>query len=338
MKLQAPLDVEVIIPAYNAAPFIAETLGSIFAQTRWPQRVTVINDRSTDGTAEVVRRVSERAPAGMSVVVLDNAGPQGPSAARNTALRRSGEAFVTFQDADDLMLPRQLETLHAMLTASPEAVLSFCDTEVFGPAGVLAPSVLRQGGLLALAQPQAGRGLSLESAAAFRGLLCCGLFGTSACMVRRQSALQAGAFDEQMMYAEDTDLFLRLALLGPFVGVDEMLSRKRVHGRNLTHRSNQWKFEFGTVLLIGKILGHLPGRPAGLPPLDDEQRAQAVRQLGAAIEGLRYHASTAGWRAYSAARALCRRLPGVPAAPTWKHGIRSLACSLGWKPVGEVLP
>jgi glycosyltransferase involved in cell wall biosynthesis len=88
--------VSVLIPCFNAEPFISETLESVLSQT-WPNiEVVVVDDGSQDLSAQVIERYESR---GVRLVRQPN---RGAGAARNTALDASSGSFVQFRDADDL--------------------------------------------------------------------------------------------------------------------------------------------------------------------------------------------------------------------------------------------
>ncbi len=93
--------VTVIVPAYNVATSLDRALESVFSQTVRPARVIVINDGSTDGTANVAASYRDR----ITYLEQENAG-QG--AARNAGLELATSEFVTFLDADDYWLPKFL--------------------------------------------------------------------------------------------------------------------------------------------------------------------------------------------------------------------------------------
>src|SRR5688500_16843212 len=92
---QIPL-VSVIIPTYNAAEFIGETLDSVFAQTFKNFEVIVINDGSSDNVQ--LEQVLQRYPVNLHYIKQDN---QGAAAARNAGLHAATGEFVAFLDADD---------------------------------------------------------------------------------------------------------------------------------------------------------------------------------------------------------------------------------------------
>src|SRR5688500_5335156 len=102
--------VSVIIPAFNAAEFMSETLDSVFAQTYKHLEAIVVNDGSAD-TAEL-EQVLQRYPSNLLYIKQEN---QGAAVARNTGLRAANGEFVAFLDADDTWLPAFLEKQMALL-------------------------------------------------------------------------------------------------------------------------------------------------------------------------------------------------------------------------------
>jgi glycosyltransferase involved in cell wall biosynthesis len=104
--------VSILIPAYNSAEWIAETIHSAIGQT-WPHKeIIVVDDGSTDRTAEVARRFASKA---VTVVSTKN---QGAAAARNHALQLSQGEYIQWLDADDLLAPDKIERQLAALRES----------------------------------------------------------------------------------------------------------------------------------------------------------------------------------------------------------------------------
>jgi len=95
--------VSVLIPAYNAEEWIADTLESAIAQTWQRKEIIVVDDGSKDQTAEVARRFASR---GVAVVSKEN---QGAAATRNHALRLAQGDYIQWLDADDLLAPDKIE-------------------------------------------------------------------------------------------------------------------------------------------------------------------------------------------------------------------------------------
>jgi glycosyltransferase involved in cell wall biosynthesis len=112
--------VSILIPAYNARNWIAETIESALAQT-WPNKeVIVVDDGSRDDTAEIARRFSSRR---VQVIVQEN---QGASTARNTAFAHAQGDYIQWLDADDLLSPKKVETQMVVVEqgVSPRTLLS----------------------------------------------------------------------------------------------------------------------------------------------------------------------------------------------------------------------
>jgi glycosyltransferase involved in cell wall biosynthesis len=95
--------VSVVIPAYNAEAYLREALDSVFAQTRPPDEVVVVDDGSTDRTSEVAASYGDR-------VRLLRQPNRGEAAARNAGVLAARGALIAFLDADDTWLPRYLES------------------------------------------------------------------------------------------------------------------------------------------------------------------------------------------------------------------------------------
>lgn len=113
--------VSIVIAAYNAEAWLAETLDSAVAQT-WPHaEVILVDDGSTDRTPEIARRYEA---AGVKVLRQEN---QGACAARNRGLREVQGEFIQFLDADDVLAPDKVERQMRRLAEAPE------DTVASGP-------------------------------------------------------------------------------------------------------------------------------------------------------------------------------------------------------------
>ena len=115
--------VSILIPAYNAAPWIAETLSSALAQTHPGCEIVVVDDGSRDDTLDRARAVAARFPDRVRVAGQTNSGA---SAARNHAFRLSRGDFIQFLDADDLLSPRKIELQLARLAGAPAGAVATC--------------------------------------------------------------------------------------------------------------------------------------------------------------------------------------------------------------------
>jgi glycosyltransferase involved in cell wall biosynthesis len=109
--------VSVVTPAYNAARYLPETVGSVLAQTVADLELLLVDDGSTDDTLTVARRLAAH-DRRVHVMAKANGGP---AAARNTALRAARGEFIALLDSDDVFRPQYLEKQIAVLTANPDA-------------------------------------------------------------------------------------------------------------------------------------------------------------------------------------------------------------------------
>ncbi len=117
--------VSIIIPAYNLAPYLAETLDSVFAQTYRDFEAIVINDGSTDDTEARIAPFRDR-------VVYIHQENRGVMAARNAGLRAARGRYIALLDGDDLWLPRFLEVLVGMLEADSNISAAYPNALYFG--------------------------------------------------------------------------------------------------------------------------------------------------------------------------------------------------------------
>lgn len=107
----------VVIPAYNAARFLGEAVGSLMDQRRRPDEVVIVNDASTDDTRRVVERLRRRVPE-VPIVYAENPKNLGGGATRNRAVGLARGEYLFCLDADNLLLP---DTLHLFLDRAVEA-------------------------------------------------------------------------------------------------------------------------------------------------------------------------------------------------------------------------
>ena len=190
--------VSVIIPAYNVAPYIAEALKTVFAQTKSAFEVIVVNDGSPD-TAELEEVLQ---PFRDRIVYLKQEN-RGLSGARNTGIRAATGDMIALLDGDDLWMPQYLETQTQFLRSHPECDLVYCNALLFGDS-------IREGKEFMAVCPSRGE----VTPAALISRDCCVFVSVTA----RAEALRAIAFDESLRSCEDFDCWLRFAASGRRIG------------------------------------------------------------------------------------------------------------------------
>ena len=213
--------VSAVIPVYNAEGFLARALESVLAQTRAVDEIIVVDDASTDGSPEVARRFGARVCR-----LPTNAGS---SAARNEGLRAARGDVIAWLDADDFWEPRHCEVVVGLLEEFPAACLAFSGIAFRGD---------RQGEWLS---PLPER----EPADAFWQSLGSVIVPQMSVVTRRAPLLEVGGYDPSLRFAEDYDLFLRLARRYPFVSTREVTSNYRWHAAQSAKWGKQLQTVFG---------------------------------------------------------------------------------------------
>jgi glycosyltransferase involved in cell wall biosynthesis len=189
--------VTVVIPAYNAASYLPETLASIEAQTYDDWDVVVADDASTDDTAGVVRNRD-----GRFRVVRSNVN-EGPAGARNRALDEASGELVAFLDADDQFHPSYLERMVHLFDARRgkgiEVGIVACDAQLLGPSGPHERTYMQLNGFpdhLTIASMLVSNAIPPGS------------------MTRRALVNELGGFCPELFGTEDYDLWLRVLEAG----------------------------------------------------------------------------------------------------------------------------
>jgi len=117
--------VSVIIPTYNRADFLTEAVNSVLSQTWRDLEIIVVDDGSTDGTQEVVRRYGEQ----VNYFCKEN---EGPSSARNMGIKKARGPYVAFLDSDDVWEPEKLRIQMDFMGEHPEIRLVCTDSSLLG--------------------------------------------------------------------------------------------------------------------------------------------------------------------------------------------------------------
>jgi glycosyltransferase involved in cell wall biosynthesis len=204
--------VSVIIPAYNQAHYLGRAIQSVLAQTYSEFEIIVVNDGSSDNTSSVVEAISDPR---MHYIYQDN---KGLSGARNTGIRVSRGAYISYLDADDEFLPGKLSALIGVIKKTPEVGLAAGQAIPVDEEGQQIGSVFNRG------IPEDHSELLLSNP-----------LHVGSVLVSAEWQRVAGFFDEKLNSYEDWDMWLRLARAGcKMAWIDQPVSLYRFHPHQMT--------------------------------------------------------------------------------------------------------
>ncbi len=218
---RAAATVDVLIAVFNAAPFLRETLDSVWAQTVRPERVIVVDDGSTDGSGAMLD-----AEPGITLCRHPNGANRGQAASLSLALEHASARYVAILDADDVWYPRKLEQHLALMTAQPALALTYSDGWVVDSSRQRLWPLLPTG--------------HVESHDVNALLLNCYIRNPSSVVLRRDALLAAGGLRSGLV-PWDHDLWLRIAERHPIEHIDDYLCEYRQHSAQLSRSRRQWE-------------------------------------------------------------------------------------------------
>tara|TARA_R110002049_G_scaffold17654_7_gene68269 strand:- start:4344 stop:5042 length:699 start_codon:yes stop_codon:yes gene_type:complete len=208
--VQRTCDVSVVIPAHNAHKYLAAALNSVADQSLPPREIIVVDDGSTDTTAEIAAGYARR-----SVTLLRQ--PQrGSAAARNAGVLAASQPYLAFLDADDLWSPRKLAEQIAPLEADCDLLGLFGHMQNFVSPDLTAE---QRDALICPEKVMPG--------------YCAGTL-----LIRRDAFLRAGLFDETLHAGEFIAWYSTAQQLGMrFMLMPGTLLQRRIHLTNTTRVS-----------------------------------------------------------------------------------------------------
>ena len=231
--------ISVIVPVYNAAAYIAETLQSVQSQTFTDWEIVVVDDGSKDNSLAIAEEFG-RQDRRISVHSQPNSGV---STARNLGLAKSRSDFpyALFLDSDDLLTPAALQTLLTLLEAHPEACAACGFLQDIDAKGQATAEYER---LESLIDRRGVEGLRLvqrkPDAPVVFGDVCfhCHIITPGQVLVRKTALAKVGGFEAALAYVEDYDLWWRLTMqVGPIATTPKKTLLYRHHGTSISGNS-----------------------------------------------------------------------------------------------------
>ncbi len=263
--------VSVLMPAYNRANYIGQAIQSVLDQTYSDLELIVVDDGSTDNTAEVVQRFTDPR---VCYIYQQN---KGVSGALNTAFQASHGCYIALLGSDDALFPDMLMETLPLLEANPDVGLVYARAQAMDSEGRLLPQVL--------GAPEKYPGQTFKSL--LYGDCVCGITA----VFRRECAERAGLWDESIVANEDWDMWLRMSLVCRFHFVDKILAHFRIHPGGITsgHSEKFARLSLDRVRVLDKIYAC-----SDLPPEARAVKALAYRNVYMDV-GLRW-LSVRAWR------------------------------------------
>lgn len=287
--------VSIIIPSYNAAKYLQETVDSALSQTYNEREVIIIDDGSTDNTSKILAKY------GNTIRVIHQTN-QGSAAACNTGVAVARGEWIAFLDADDMWLP---EKLARQIKYCGNTAISHTDSMCFGDA--LPCDIQRS----SFESPYSGKVL--------KELLIRNFITKSTVLMRRQVFQNIGGFDPSYIAVEDWPFFLKVCAQHELGYLPEALVRYRVHKKSKSMQGRKTLADH--LRIINSAF-----TPCGIGNLFPELRNKAL--ASSYQVNCHYSAESGDWpfAIYCALQAL-RYEP--TAKRTWKNLVKSALIPFG---------
>ncbi|GAO34878.1 glycosyl transferase family 2 [Sulfuricella sp. T08] len=237
--------ISVIMPCFNAEPYLREAVDSVLNQTYPSVELTVVDDGSTDGSVDILQRLATQYSPRLNLLHQDRLGPY---PARNLGLQHAQGEFVAFLDADDWWSLDCLEKLRSALVNS-NAVLAYCGWQNVGAVDRSNDPYV---------PPDYEKGDKAE-----QFLRAAAPWPIHAVLTRREAITALRGFDTRWPTCMDYDLWLRIAVANHIVLVPEVMAfyRHKVSGqitsKQWVQAENSWQVKQKFVHNYPELVAHL---------------------------------------------------------------------------------
>ncbi|MFN7141059.1 MAG: glycosyltransferase family 2 protein [Limisphaerales bacterium] len=257
--------VSVIMPCYNHAKFLAESVKAVLDQSFTDLELIIIDDCSTDHSWDVICKLAD---SDSRILPLRHSTNNGLSKARNNGLRASKGEFIAFCDSDDVWTPNKLDVQVSLLDCHPEYALTYCDSLIIDENSRSLDTHFSD--LYPLPEKPSGF-LFLE-------LIRRNFINIQSVLVRKEFLDQIGGFDEQVDLVQDWWCWLRLSRSQRFLYSWDALAKYRVHSRS-TNIVQKREYSINRVRVYHRVLREYPD-------LQRSERSSILYDIGCDLDVL----------------------------------------------------
>jgi glycosyltransferase involved in cell wall biosynthesis len=253
--------ISVIIGVFNGERYIRDAVASVLSQSFSDFELLIIDDGSTDGTADVIKRFSD---ARIRYHYQENLGI---SAARNAGIKHSKGNYIAFLDCDDIWLEDRLMKQHDLLSENAATGAVYSDCYI---AGESIDDTKYGRGFFSIVSPKKGR--------IFKELLSANMIPSPTMLIRKECFERTGLFDTSLSSAADYDMWLRIAREYNFDFLKEPLAKYREHAGGMS--KNRAKAIEDALRVFAKFVND---KDSGIPAIARRRYSEYAGYL------LRYH-------------------------------------------------
>jgi len=237
MKSEYAPKVTVLMSVYNGEKYLREAIDSILNQTFKKFEFLIINDGSTDKTAEILQSYQD-----LRIRVINNEKNIGLTKSLNKGLKLAKGEYVARMDADDISMPNRLDTQYAYMKSNPDLAICASSYKQIDENGDTKEITRRY----------------LECERLYYFLTFTNCLAHSTVFFRKSIILGVNGYNDKLMQAQDYDLWYRVSRMSKVVQIDKVLLKLRVHQNNISskHKDSQRSIANSVALQNVKHICH----------------------------------------------------------------------------------
>lgn len=223
--------VSIVIPCYNQAEYVADSLNAALNQDYENIELIIVDDGSVDGSSDIIDQYANK----RNVKIIRNQINSGVSVSLNSAIAVCSGKYISVCAADDILLPNKISDQVAVMDSNPDLVFCYGQVEVFG----MRPEMFNYHHIF-------------EDGLIFPRLLVMGNWIAAHSILFRKEFFDKTAGFDPRLRMEDWDVWLQLAAMGPVAYQDKVVARYRQHANNHQHPRNIKRIYQDRMLTLNK--------------------------------------------------------------------------------------